>query len=941
MKSFQEKFDKQDFSSALIYINSASKIIEESNNKESKYYAIVENYQSILYYNLGAHDLALKKGLDALRLYEKFNIQKNDIYLVLLDDLGELYADKKDYNTSFKYCYESLELCKELLGTDNIEYGSILKNLGYNYYDTQQYTKAIEILRQAHYIYVRNDNTDPEILTINETLALSYETQSDIQNALKVTEENIELCTRIGEKEDHYTLNLLNQSKYYNSLGRYNEAINSAKKSIDICEKFHRTNDLLYLKSAMIMSSAELSLSNFDQALHYVEIANNYMEHYPYDYEDKCNNLIICSKIHQAIGNYTLAESELDKAKKEYGRNGKNNDKLYAVILNSYANLHADKGSYKEAIQKGIKEVQLALKEYGKESYEYITTLGNLADYYYLDKDYSNASRNFVTYYSLLKNRLLSNFSTMTSQECKYFWNKYLINYIFLPKLASKITDNQIVKCCYDGQLLSKNLLLNTNIEMNKLLMECGDISVINEFHRLQDNRAMLNHQNELPVSKRTIDTNSLSTLCEKMEKRLAEKSKLFGDATQNMKLTWHDVQNFLKPNDTAIEFIDFPIGKDSIEYAALVINKEINSPKMISLSLNNAYDKYAADMYTGNACKKMYNLVWKKLEPYMYNGGNVYFSPSGIFYKANIEVLCDSLGRMACEKYNLYRVSSTREICYDKKNERPKTASLYGNIDYFMGTNDMANVAKRYHITDNNYVATRGFDADPTDTRGALKPLEGTEKEVNDICEELKKDNISAVVVKGKEGTEESFKALSGKHTSIIHLATHGFFFDDKTKFMPYIENLMINDDSPTTDTSMKRAGLAFAGANNAWSEKTIPDNVDDGILLAEEIPTIDLRGCDLLVLSACETGLGDVTSDGVFGLQRGFKQAGVNTIVMSLWKVNDNATTFFMEQFYKNFTQGQTKQKAFLNAQKSLRNSKEFNDPKDWAAFIMLDAI
>jgi CHAT domain-containing protein len=182
----------------------------------------------------------------------------------------------------------------------------------------------------------------------------------------------------------------------------------------------------------------------------------------------------------------------------------------------------------------------------------------------------------------------------------------------------------------------------------------------------------------------------------------------------------------------------------------------------------------------------------------------------------------------------------------------------------------------------------------------------------------------------------------LSGKRYGIIHLATHGFFFDnEKAKDNVFINNIMMNDDRSAVDMSMKRSGLAFAGANNAWSGKQIQSNIDDGILLAEEIPNIDLRGCDLLVLSACQTGLGDVTSEGVFGLQRGFKQAGVKTIVMSLWNVKDVASLKFMTLFYNNLVNGQSKRQAFLNAQKSLRNSKEFNDPKDWAAFIMLDGI
>jgi CHAT domain-containing protein len=131
----------------------------------------------------------------------------------------------------------------------------------------------------------------------------------------------------------------------------------------------------------------------------------------------------------------------------------------------------------------------------------------------------------------------------------------------------------------------------------------------------------------------------------------------------------------------------------------------------------------------------------------------------------------------------------------------------------------------------------------------------------------------------------------------------------------------------------------LILAGARKAWAGEAIPDNVEDGILLAEEIAAMDLSGTDLVVLSACETGLGDITSEGVFGLQRAFKKAGVNTLIMSLWQVHDNATSLFMQTFYKHWLDGKSKHKAFAMAQKTMQEHQDYSNPYYWAAFIMLD--
>ena len=137
-----------------------------------------------------------------------------------------------------------------------------------------------------------------------------------------------------------------------------------------------------------------------------------------------------------------------------------------------------------------------------------------------------------------------------------------------------------------------------------------------------------------------------------------------------------------------------------------------------------------------------------------------------------------------------------------------------------------------------------------------------------------------------------------------------------------------------------LNRCGLLFAGANIALqgNSKDLPEGVQDGILTAKEISLLDLRDADLVVLSACETAKGDITSEGVFGLQRAFKMAGVQTIIMSLWKVNDQATQLLMTEFYNNWIgKQQSKREAFRNAQNTVRTKHE--EPKYWAGFIMLD--
>ncbi|MBQ2352058.1 MAG: CHAT domain-containing protein, partial [Bacteroidales bacterium] len=156
-------------------------------------------------------------------------------------------------------------------------------------------------------------------------------------------------------------------------------------------------------------------------------------------------------------------------------------------------------------------------------------------------------------------------------------------------------------------------------------------------------------------------------------------------------------------------------------------------------------------------------------------------------------------------------------------------------------------------------------------------------------------------------------------------HIATHGFFLP--------------TDEKLSGDQSLVQSGLLLSGANYAWQDMPLPEGIEDGILTAKEISFMDLRKTDLVVLSACQTALGEITGEGVFGLQRGFKKAGARTLIMSLWSVDDNATLLMMTEFYSNLTNGMTKRDAFLAAQNKVKTTAGFENPRYWAAFIMLD--
>ena len=500
----------------------------------------------------------------------------------------------------------------------------------------------------------------------------------------------------------------------------------------------------------------------------------------------------------------------------------------------------------------------------------------------------------------------------------------------------------------YNSLLFSKGVILASDIEFDKVIRESGDTVLLEKFEELRTTRAILNTYYNKPIAERPEgEVERLEARAEVLEKDLLDGSKEYADFTRRLEIEWQDVQAALGDKDVAIEILaaDEHIDEDTPPYyAALVLRKGWDAPKFVDLCGAEELQAYfdsengLAMMYREANSRKLYDLIWGKLAEYINEGDNVYFSPGGLLHQVNVELLQDTDGRLANEKYNLHRVSSTRELCFEKPKIAHSEAVLYGGLRYDLDSTTMIAQSRAVRPEEEHY-ALRGLQLDSL--RGKLNYLSASKTEVEKISKQMNQHGIKTTLYVEQIGNEESFKALSGKKTPIIHLATHGFFFkNEEAKVKPFFRMMSMDQERPRPDNSLRRSGLAFAGAQKAWDGEEIPKGIDDGVMLAQEIASMDLAGTDLVVLSACETGLGEINSEGVFGLQRSFKKAGVQTLVMSLWKVHDEATALFMQTFYDNLLSGKSKRDSFAAAQMALRKHRDYGkDPAYWAAFVMLD--
>lgn len=395
--------------------------------------------------------------------------------------------------------------------------------------------------------------------------------------------------------------------------------------------------------------------------------------------------------------------------------------------------------------------------------------------------------------------------------------------------------------------------------------------------------------------------------------------------------ITWKDIQCKLSDNDIAIEFIS-TVSERTEEmqycvYHALIIDRDCQCPQMITLvderDLQNERDSTLG------------NLIWGPILSKYKNVKNIYFSPDGVWNVFPIEYFSvDNIGYLF-DKCNMYRLSSTKELVASHKKLNVENAVLYGGLDYWS-----EEIPTLTMIDNNTYALFRGIEE-----RGGFEPLYGTLSEINDIKDILEKRNIKTFAYSGKNGTEDSFKKLSGKNVGIIHFATHGMYVNtDDWEQKKNENNFELEEYSALDDISLTHSLLVMSGRNEYVRHDMEAYENNEGILTAKEVSQIDLTGLELVVLSACETALGDINvTDGVFGLQRGFKKAGAKTILMSLNKVDDEATKVLMTEFYKNLMNGESKLQSFKKAQKYLRefDNGKYLDPKYWQYFIMLDGL
>ena len=391
---------------------------------------------------------------------------------------------------------------------------------------------------------------------------------------------------------------------------------------------------------------------------------------------------------------------------------------------------------------------------------------------------------------------------------------------------------------------------------------------------------------------------------------------------------------NLTNDNSLYVSAVRFQLDEGNFMYGAFVFDKDMKYPHFVDLcSETDLKDQLSRgyDIYNDSST---YKLIFGSIESYLEKHDNVVIIPDGLLNTINFEALKTPDGNSFYQNKDLKRLSTIRENFTNQQSIRPDYAILFGGLQYDLTNKEYKKVRKTTPRESHGFRSVYSkIDSD----RRNIEYLPESKAEIDILSQMLKKHHVDYKTYTGIYGTEEVFKSLSGRRIPILHLATHGFYYDkDQLEKAAYLEGYDKFSTYDYYESGLLHSGLILSGGAPAFNGVS-SDRQEDGVLLGEEIASMDLSQTDLVVLSACETGMGDTTSEGLIGLQRAFKKAGAKTLILTLWPVNDACTRDFMAAFYENLLSGEDKHEAFFSAVDSIRET--YKNPHLWAPFIMVD--
>lgn len=805
--------------------------------------------------------------------------------------------------------------------TDSATYSKSVLELGKIYTELGRFDQADRLFQDYIDDLNNSSSVDPEAMTLayqslgNQRFLQQNFADADtyLFKAKALLEEN-DLTS-----SDTYASVLNSLGALYESLANYSQAENSYRTALKVSNSESST-----LKIALASNLANILMQTdpesdsililFNQAIEWQELSGKYHPGYA--------NLLNNRGLHlQSLELYDEAKSDYQKALQIFETTVQEDHPQYLNARTNLALLNQLKGEADSAQEQMLEIKALYEKYYLDTNPGYILVLNNLANLYSEIGSNSDAEILFMKLADIQVRDINESFTYLSESEKKNFVKekqKLLNN--FKTYIVGRSVNNpgsispSVVEKWYDLELTTKGMLLNSTQKVRQQIFNGNDESLKALFSEWSLARKQLADFQSLK-SNQSNSSKDLDSLVQKingLEKELSRQSTSFQKSFALEVPTFQRLRQALTTDEALIEITRTEIDGEGI-YTALIGTQDEPHPALIFIGKGRDFEDKAFKAYKNGIAyqveeSRSFQTFWSPVSNHVKGKSitKIYYAPDGVYHRISLATLFNTeTGNYLLDDISINQLTSTKDLLDLKKESNEasiqlETIMLVGRPAYQLdGTATLASAGK-----------TRS-----SSLVGEVSDLPGTELEVQAIQELI--SEFQPTLLLGETATEENVK--KGLNSQLVHIATHGFFIEDPTGIGSY------NDP-------MLYSGLLFAGVSNDLEGR------DDGILTAYEIMNLGLTNTDMVVLSACETGLGEVSSgEGIYGLQRAFFIGGVNTVIMSLWKVDDEATRELMTTFYKQYTKKGNKREAFYEAQKKIK--KKYKSPIYWGAFVMLE--
>jgi CHAT domain-containing protein/tetratricopeptide (TPR) repeat protein len=857
--------------------------------------------------------------LDSVKIIQNKAYGKESIFSISRLILESNYQRKDGHlEEAITLLEEARNIALKKIGNECLEYGEILYFLGQIHTEMGEYKKAEEELEEAQKIIFKLVGQEHFLNAdiLNAFGILNYRL-GELKQASFFIHESLNLRKKIfGVQHKDYSSSLNNIGVLFSDFKQYDSTLFYYFKAFNIL-KVNHLNDVNTSNTISNIGLTYLKLRNFDSAYYFLNQA----------YEIRLANLENPNhpKIISSETNLALYYDSIKSFKKA--------DSLYRQALRKTNNVYGDKNiNYINQLTWHT----LFLRRWSRKEEAYSMIV-----------DLFNKKRELVN----------SNFNWLSDQKKEEYWKKLgdFFDQIYLFASEDGKEYPHLIKLAYDCALFQKGKLLESTVDKDDTYYNVVDLH-----NELNDTRKLL-YKLESEGSNDAKKIKQLEKYADSLDQVLTKSWPQYRITKSNLSIDFRDVEGQLKNGSSAIEFIQFKNSSNQIQYAALILNKEDSIPILVNLCLEEDISNIAIQQ----SLDVLFDKIWSPLQEHLSSINKIYVSPVGYLHNIPFKALIvssemsESLAKNKSNRgviaskssskefksasylmdfYEIHELTSTRMLSMglmkkEKEHVSP-TLAIVGGVDYDFFPSVSSNLKPKVKKSTQNKRSSS--------ISGKLPYLPGTKTELDSVVLKTK-GHWSIFSFQGTDAKEEIISLFENEHAKgILHIATHGYAFTSgKISDTARIDKNSYKYNYRFHPNPMVRSGLILAGGNWAWMGSDTLRKLgaeEDGILTALEVSRLNLRKTKLVVLSACETGLGKIEgSEGTFGLKRGFKLAGVEQMIVSLWSVPDKETMELMTLFYTDLTKTLNPVISFSNAQKEMRN-KYPTDPEKWAGFVLV---